>query len=380
MESDMKKMICLWNWPKTSIDPVEVNYLSYLASESEEYTFSLLEEITQDLGFIDRLNHSLLDNHVRSSPEKINTQESNIYNNFLKSTRPSRYSTTIQLGDFFFSDRSHNYPWIHGILKRIKTGIDLTNEGYSHIVFISTGLIPSENFPDRLGEILGKAELESRDMVVFRNGDRDIVPDFFVVNRKVGQDISRLLESGLHLPNFKVEEFVEDLSYKYPNVHSLSSEFLNELGRWERPTFSLSLDDDKISQDEKSHIINSLSINCPYFLSNPDGSFEISHLAVNMDRNKEMEFTSRITLYSNPPGNGGQGIVLHHDLISLPPRQWKSSPNIGIIVPDPNSYIEVQTSVSYNDTYYLHENYNILNDFLSLHSFFGIKQFYKKTK
>jgi len=376
----MKKMICLWNWPKTAIDPVEVNYLSYLASESEEYTFSLLEEITQDLSFIDRINHSLLDNHVRSNPEKIDTQESNTYNNFLRSTRPSRYSTTIQLGDFFFSDRSHSYPWIHGILKRIKAGIDLTDEGYSHIAFISTGLVPSENFPDRIGEILSKAELESRDMIVFRNVDRDIVPDFFVVSRKVGQDISRLLESGLHLPNFKVEEFVEDLSYKYPNVHSLSSEFLNELGKWERPTFSLSLDDDKISQDEKSHIINTLSINCPYFLSNSDGSFEMSHVAVNLDRNKEMKFTSRITLYSNPPGNGGQGIVLHHDSISLPPRQWKVSPNIGIVGPDPNSYVEVQTSVSYNDTDYLHENYNILNDFLSLHSFFGIKQCCKKME
>jgi len=379
MDSKMRSMISIWNWPNTGIDPVEVNYLAHEIAEHPDHTFSLLEEYSVDNPQSGFINSSLVDLHIRTKKKEIRPSVPRIFLGSPQNIRPSKYVKYTQIGNYTFCDRSHRYPWIWTILKRIKCAVDLADNTYSHLVFVSGGLVPTESGGHKILEMVEEASQKSRDLIIFRDENRNVVPDFFIISKKAGKEIFDSMifdpdpETPLPFFNYSIEEFLDEISMRYPDSSNISSKILGGIGTWERPTFSLSMEDEKISEWERLHIIDTISVNSPYLTSNRDGSFTLSYLMANLDQSLDMEFAARVILNINKPGQPGDKYLLYEKEGNIRPQESMYGLEISKIYADPNSYLEIQYSVGCKGIY-LQENYNIPLDFLSLHSLWGFRQ------
>jgi len=257
--------------------------------------------------------------------------------------------------------------------------VDLADNTYSHLVFVSGGLVPSESGGHKILEMVEEASQKSRDLIIFRDENRNVVPDFFIISKKAGKEIfdSMIFDPDPETPspffNYSIEEFLDEISMRYPDSSNISSKILGGIGTWERPTFSLSMEDEKISEWERLHIIDTISVNSPYLTSNRDGSFTLSYLMANLDQSLDMEFAARVILNINKPGQPGDKYLLYEKEGNIRPQESMYGLEISKIYADPNSYLEIQYSVGCKGIY-LQENYNIPLDFLSLHSLWGFRQ------
>lgn len=380
----MKKLIVSWNWPKTKLDPTELNFIGYHVKERQDYEFCVLANTEEKIGPRD-LNKSLVDHYILSNPLTIDPLESSIFRYGVKNIRPSLRENTLGNDQIVFCDRISKYPWTKDIVKRISSALDVAvKESHPYIGFLSGGFIPaSENPMVDLFAIVDSYETKGKEIVVFRDVNNNIIPDFFIFQTSF---LKRML-SGVtfgkngsyetEFANLGIEDFLDLCCSKSMSSEILPDSIIEKIGKWERQEFSISLDDKESTPEEKAHVLKSLSTNSIFLSRNSEGNFDVGHVFCNLS-GKRLSFEIDLTVFENHPGEAGNIIPIHQEKSTMDTNDWHSWAKICEVRPSQYSYIEVHAKTWYGDLVCT-EHYQIPLKFEDLHAFSGLKYYYLKS-